>query len=213
MIISLAQLEVTICDLKFQNLMTSTAIALAKKVDSIIHVIRGQRIILDSDLAELYGVSAKHLNQQIKRNARRFPSDFLFQLSRAEYENLRSQFVTSSLGHGGRRYLPRALTEHGAVMAANVLNSGRAIKMSIFVVRAFVRMRETLAMNHQLRAKLSELEQRIQSHDVEIQDLFDTMRELTAPLPAKGRRIGFQLPPASLKAYRKRGRIPFAVRP
>src|ERR1700747_2252250 len=116
--------------------MPKSALALARKVDSIIHVLRGQRIILDSDLAELYGVPVKHLNQQIKRNARRFPPDFLFQLSPPEYENLRSQIVTSSSGHGGRRYLPRAFTEHGVVMAANVLNSVRAIKMSIFVVRA-----------------------------------------------------------------------------
>ena len=124
--------------------MPTTAMALARKVDSIIHVLRGQRVILDSDLAELYGVPVKHLNQQIKRNARRFPPDFLFQLSRAEHANLRSQLVTSSSDHGGRRYLPHAFTEHGAVMAANVLNSMRAIKMSIFVVRAFVRMRKFL---------------------------------------------------------------------
>lgn len=187
--------------------MPNTAIALARKVDSIIHVLRGQRVILDSDLAELYGVPVKHLNQQLKRNARRFPPDFAFQLSRAEYENLRSQIVTSSSGHGGRRYLPRVFTEHGAVMAANVLNSVRAIKMSIFVVRAFVRMREAFATNRQLLAKLSELEQRIESHDAEIHDLFDTIRELTAPLPAKNRRIGFELPPGPVKGHKKVHRI------
>jgi hypothetical protein len=187
--------------------MPNTAIALARKVDSIIHVLRGQKVILDSDLAELYGVPVKHLNQQLKRNARRFPPDFVFQLSRAEYENLRSQIVTSSSGHGGRRYLPRVFTEHGAVMAANVLNSVRAIKMSIFVVRAFVRMREAFAANRQLLAKLSELEHRIESHDAEIHDLFDTIRELTAPLPAKNRRIGFELPSGPLKGRRKLHRV------
>jgi phage regulator Rha-like protein len=183
--------------------MPETAIALARKVDSIIHVFRGQKVILDSDLAELYGVPVKHLNQQIKRNARRFPPDFLFQLSHAEYDNLRSQIVTSSSAHGGRRYLPHAFTEHGAVMAANVLNSERAIKMSIFVVRAFVRMREAFAANRQLLTKLSELERRIESHDADIQGLFDAIRELTSPLPAKSRHIGFELPSGPVKRQRK----------
>jgi phage regulator Rha-like protein len=189
--------------------MPHTGLALARKVDSIIHLLRGQRVIFDSDLAELYGVSVKHLNQQIKRNARRFPPDFLFQLTQAEYENLRSQSVTSSSGHGGRRYLPLAFTEHGAVMAANVLNSARAIKMSIFVVRAFVRMRETFAANQQLLSKLSELEQRIESHDAGIQDLFDIIRQLTAPLPAKHNRIGFELPDGNGKGRRKLHRLVF----
>jgi phage regulator Rha-like protein len=192
--------------------MPSTAIALARKVNSVIHLIRGQKVILDSDLAELYGVPVKHLNQQIKRNVRRFPSDFLFQLSRVEFDNLRSQFVTSSSGHGGRRYFPRAFTEHGAVMAANVLNSERAIKMSIFVVRAFVRIREAVALNQQLLAKLSELEQRVESHDSDIQDLFDTIRELTAPLPANNRRIGFELPAGSSKKLKKLSGAKFASR-
>ena len=189
--------------------MPNTGIALARKVDSVIHLLRGQRIILDSDLAELYGVSVKHLNQQIKRNGKRFPPDFLSQLSQAEYENLRSQIVTSSSGHGGRRYLPLAFTEHGAVMAANVLNSARAIKMSIFVVRAFVRMRETFAANQQLLSKLSELEERIESHDAGIQDLFDIIRQLTAPLPAKTNRIGFELPDGAAKGRRKLHRLVF----
>ena len=183
--------------------MPTTGLVLARKVDSIIHLLRDQRVIFDADLAELYGVSVKHLNQQIKRNSRRFPPDFLFQLSKREYENLRSQIVTSSSSHGGRRYLPLAFTEHGAVMAANVLNSARAIKMSIFVVRAFVRMREMLAANQQLLSKLSELEQRLESHDAEIQDLFDAIRQLTAPLPAKHNRIGFALPHGAVKARRK----------
>jgi phage regulator Rha-like protein len=189
--------------------MPHTGLAIARKVDSIIHLLRGQRVIFDSDLAELYGVSVKHLNQQIKRNARRFPPDFLFQLSQAEYENLRSQIVTSSSGHGGRRYLPLAFTEHGAVMAANVLNSARAIKMSIFVVRAFVRMREMFAANQQLLSKLSELELRIESHDAGIQDLFDIIRQLTAPLPAKHIRIGFELPEGTGKNRRKLHRLVF----
>jgi phage regulator Rha-like protein len=189
-------LEVTNYDLKFE-FMNKTAIVLAKKVDSKILILRGQKVILDVDLAMLYGVSVKHLNQQIKRNARRFPSDFLFRLSHDEYDNLRSQIVTSSLSHGGRRYLPHAFTEHGAIMAATVLNSKRAVEMSIFVVRAFVRMREAPAMNQQVAAKLAELEARLENHDVEIQELVEAIRELMVPPTANSRRIGFEVPAGS----------------
>ena len=158
---------------------------------------------MDVDLAALYGVPVKRLNEQIKRNSKRFPSDFLFRLSPVEYGNLRSQIVTSSLGHGGRRYLPHAFTEHGAIMAATVLNSKRAIEMSIFVVRAFVRMREALAANQQIVAKLSEIERRLEGHDFEIQELVDAIRELMAPLPANNRRIGFETPSSSGKGPNK----------
>jgi phage regulator Rha-like protein len=188
--------EITICDLNWaiKNFMNKTALVLANKVDSKIQVLRGQKIILDSDLAELYGVPVRQLNQQIKRNAGRFPADFLFQLSPTEYQHLRSHFVISNVGRGGRRYLPHAFTEHGAIMAATVLNSKRAIEMSIFVVRAFVRMRETLAANQQIVTKLSEIERRLEGHDAEIQELVDAIRELMAPLPANTRRIGFEAP-------------------
>src|SRR6266496_3030665 len=179
--------------------MNKSAIVLAKKTDSKIRVLRDQKVILDSDLAELYGVSVKHLNQQVKRNASRFPRDFLFRLSLAEYQNLRSQSVTSSSAHGGRRYLPNVFTEHGAIMAATVLNSKRAIEMSIFVVRAFVRMREALAANQQVVAKLTELECRLESHDADIQDLVEAIRELMAPPPPNGRRIGFDYTSRSAK--------------
>ncbi len=174
--------------------MTKAAIVLAKKVDSKILVLRDQRVILDTDLAVLYGVSVKQLNQQIKRNAKRFPSDFLFRLSPVEYGNLRSQIVTSSSGHGGRRYLPHAFTEHGAIMAATVLNSKRAIEMSIFVVRAFVQMRQATALNQHVVSKLAELEARLDSHDGEIQELVEAIRELVAPLPANNRPSGFEAP-------------------
>jgi ORF6N domain len=179
--------------------MTKTAIVVAKKVDSKILILRGQKVILDADLAELYGVTVKRLNQQIKRNARRFPPDFLFRLSRPEYEELRLQNATSSSRHGGRRYLPNAFTEHGAIMAATVLNSKRATEMSIFVVRAFVRMRETLVLNHKIVAKLNEIERRIEGHDADIQELVAAIQELMAPLPASERRIGFELPSGSAK--------------
>lgn len=115
--------------------MAQTAIALARRVETKIFVLRGYRVILDETLAELYGVEVKQLNQQIKRNSRRFPAEFVFRLSEREFQALRSQIVTSNEGRGGRRYRPFAFTEHGAIMAATVLKSRRAIQMSIFVVR------------------------------------------------------------------------------
>jgi hypothetical protein len=178
-----------------------------ENIESTIHLVRGLRVMLDADLARFYGVETKVLNQAVRRNIHRFPEDFAFPLKNKEVTNLRSQIVTSSSGHGG--YLPLAFTEHGAVMAANVLNSARAIKMSIFVVRAFVRMRETFAANQQLLSKLSELEERIESHDAGIHDLFDIIRQLTAPLPAKHNRIGFALPDGAVKSRRKLHRLIF----
>jgi hypothetical protein len=174
--------------------VNNTAIVLAKRVSTKILVLRNQKVILDTDLAELYGVSVKRLNEQVKRNPKRFPPDFLFTLTAPEYDNLRSQTATSSSSHGGRRYLPHAFTEHGAIMAASVLNSRRAIEMSIFVVRAFVQMRQTMATNQQIVSKLAELEARLDSHDGELQELVEAIHELVAPLPASNRRIGFEGP-------------------
>ena len=183
--------------------MNQTAIVLAKRVASKILVLRNQKVILDADLAELYRVPVKRLNEQLKRNPRRFPPDFLFTLTRAEYKNLRSQNATSSSSHGGRRYLPRAFTEHGAIMAATVLNSKRAIEMSIFVVRAFVQMRQALVVNQHVVSKLAELEARLDGHDTEIGDLVDAIQELLTPLPASSRRIGFELPSQTGKGRSK----------
>ena len=145
--------------------------------------------MLDSDLAGLYGVSTKALNQAVKRNAGRFPEDFAFQLTAAELGNLRSQVVTSSSGsvdatkgsHGGRRYHPWAFTEHGAVMVASVLQSERAVEVSIYVVRAFVKLRELVGTHSALAQKLAELERQVASHDRHIRSLFDAMRQLMAP--------------------------------
>jgi phage regulator Rha-like protein len=163
-------------------------------VESRILFLRHQRVILDSDIAELYGVPVKLLNQQVKRNQARFPSDFLFQVNAKENELLRSQFVTSKKGRGGRRYLPYAFTEHGAIMAATVLNSERAVQMSVFVVRAFVRLREILATNQRLAGKIGELESRLDTHDSAIQELIKTIKELMMPEEPSRGRIGFQLP-------------------
>jgi hypothetical protein len=168
--------------------------ALALPVESRILHLRNHKVILDSDLAELYNVSVKRLNEQVKRNRERFPADFVFRLTAKEYENLRSQNATSK--RGGRRYSPYAFTEHGAIMVATILNSRRAIEMSVFVVRAFVHLRESLATNRKIAGKLNELESRLEKHDTAIQDIIDAIKELMAPDEAPRSKIGFQLPSA-----------------
>ena len=163
-------------------------------LESAIHLIRGQRVMLDSDLAAVYGVSTRQLNQQLKRNRNRLPEDFAFQLGQEEFRTLMSQVVTSKKGRGGRRKLPWVFTEHGAIMLASVLNSEIAVQASIRVVRAFVRLREMVAANAQLASRLEELERRLDSHDEAIVDLFATLKRLLeAPEPPKRREIGFHV--------------------
>ena len=172
-------------------------------VESVIHTLRGEKVILDVDLARIYSVTTKRLNEQVKRNARRFPSDFAFRLSKAELEQLlrqiagseqsdnRSQIATGSQKHRDPRFLPYAFTEHGALMAANILNSPRAVEMSVVVVRAFVRMRQMLAAHQELAEKLSELERKIGTHDRQIELIFDAIRKLMTPPEPNKRKIGF----------------------
>ena len=152
-------------------------------------VIRGQRVLLDADLAGLYGVETKKFNQQIKRNPARFPPDFMFELSREEFESLRSQNVTSN--RGGRRYLPMAFTEHGAIMAASVLNSDRAVEMSVYVVRVFVQLRAALLDHKALADKLTALERRVSHHDHSLAEVIDAIRALMAQPKPANRPIGF----------------------
>jgi len=147
--------------------------------------------MLDADLAELYGVTTKRLNEQVKRNTDRFPPDFLFQLDEAEDAALRSQIATSNTGRGGRRYLPWAFTEHGAIMAATVLNSSKAIEMSVFVVRAFIQLREMLSTHKELAEKLDALERTVSCHDQAIAGLINAIRDLTRIPETKSRPIGF----------------------
>jgi hypothetical protein len=167
-------------------------------ISGLILILRGQRVILDTDLAALYGVPTKRLNEQVRRNLKRFPPDFMFQLTLQEAVALRSQIATSnarSAGRGGRRYSPFAFTEHGAIQAANVLNSPSAVEMSIYVVRAFVRLRELLASNSKLCDRLDQLEEQIQrkleGHDAAIAAILCTIRELMNPPASKRRPIGF----------------------
>jgi len=180
--------------------MRAAQLVLLKPVEPRVLILRGVRVVLDSELAELYGVQGKRLNEQVKRNAQRFPRDFVFQLSLNEMENLRSQFATSRFRHGGRRHLPFAFTEHGAIMAATVLSTKRAIEMSVFVVRAFVRLRDTLATSTRVTGKLTELERRLKGHDASIHAIIEAIRELMAPQPRKRRKIGFRVPANVLKA-------------
>lgn len=184
--------------------MAKTAIVISRKIDSRILILRGQKVILDTDLAELYGVQVRHLNQQVKRNARRFPPTFHFQVSAEEFKILKSQNVISNQGHGGTRYRPFAFTEHGAIMAATVLNSERAIEMSVFVVLAFVRMRRAIATNRQILAKLAEVERRLEGHDADLRDLMEAIREMINPPDPPRRRIGFEAPDKSPKSSTKR---------
>jgi hypothetical protein len=163
------------------------------QLESAIYLIRGQRVMFDSDLAPIYGVTTKRLNEQVRRNISRFPEDFAFQLTAEELTKLRSQIATSSF-HGGRRYRPWVFTEHGAIMLASVLNSDIAAQASVRVVRAFVRLREMVAANAQLAAKLEELEKRLDSHDEAIVDLFAALKQLLEPPePPKRREIGFHV--------------------
>ena len=161
-----------------------------ERVEERILQIRGEKVLHDSDLAELYQVPVKQLNQAVRRNRERFPPDFMFRLNEEEWAALRSQSVTSKGGRGGRRYPPHAFTEHGAVMAATVLSSDRAVAMSVLVVRAFVRLRKVLETHEELAGKLAELEQR---YDQQFQIVFQAIREiLTAPeAEPDRRRIGF----------------------
>ena len=180
-----------ICLNQFDQIMTvQRKIA---NVEGAIHLIRGQRVMLDSDLAAIYGVTTKRLNEQLRRNRSRFPGDFAFQLTTEEFTNLKSQIATSSF-HGGRRYRPWVFTEHGALMLASVLNSEIAVQASVRVVRAFVRLREMVAANAQLAVKLEELERRFDSHDDAIANLFATLKQLLEPPEApKRREIGFHV--------------------
>ena len=157
-----------------------------------ITVIRGQRVLLDADLARFYGETTKRLNQQVNRNRQRFPDDFMFQLSDEEFAGLRLQFATSSSGHGGRRYAPLAFTEHGAIMASMVLSSERATALSVYVVRAFVELRGLVSANKEMAIKVNALERKVSVHERNIAELADSMSDLlaTPALPPK-RPIGF----------------------
>ena len=179
-----------------------------------IFVLREQKVLLDADLAALYGVDTRRLNEQVRRNRDRFPKDFIFELTREEFDNLKSQFATSSWG--GRRKLPLAFTEHGAIMAATVLSSPRAVEVSVYVVRAFLQLRELVATHQGLAKRLDALEEKTEalamSHDTfsrntrnQLRQIFEALRELAAPAeppPPPKRPIGFITPDDKPKGVR-----------
>lgn len=163
-----------------------------EQIERLILLIRGHKVMLDADLAELYGVPTKVFNQAVKRNKDRFPSDFMFQLTDEGFYSLRSQIVTLKTGRGRhRKYLPYAFTEQGVAMLSSILRSKRAVQVNIEIMRAFVRLREMLATHKDLARKLEALERKFESHDMHIRSLFEAIRQLMTPAEPKKRKIGF----------------------
>lgn len=184
------------------QIATSNLAIPQERIERRILLIRGEKVMLDADLAELYGVETKVLNQAVRRNIERFPGDFMFQLSAEESENLRfhfgtsslrSQFVTSKEGRGGRRYNPLAFTEQGVAMLSSVLRSQRAVQVNIAIMRAFVKLREMLASHRDLARRLDEMEKK---YDAQFKVVFDAIRELMKPPEKPRSRIGFRVPHA-----------------
>ncbi|OGW16177.1 MAG: DNA-binding protein [Nitrospirae bacterium GWA2_42_11] len=159
-------------------------------IEKKIYLIRGHKVMLDNDLAELYDITTKVLVQAVKRNLKRFPSDFMFQLNNQEVTGLRSQIVTSKIGRGGRRYPPYAFTEQGVAMLSSVLNSDRAIEVNIQIMRAFVKLREMIASHKMLAKRLDDLEKK---YDVQFKIVFDAIRQLMAAPEPKEKKIGFRV--------------------
>ena len=177
-----------------------------ERIEKAIFVIRGHKVMLDADLAELYGVKTKALKQAVRRNIERFPKDFMFQLNEEEHSNLRSQFVTSSLAQwGGTRYKPMAFTEQGVAMLSSILRTKRAIQANIAIMRVFVRLREMMATHKELAYKLAELEQRLEGHDEQIQSIFEAIRRLMTPPERPRRRIGFEAKEAAASYGKGKG--------
>jgi hypothetical protein len=174
-------------------------------IASKIYLIRGIKVILDRDLAELYGVETRSLIQAVKRNIERFPPDFMLRLTKEEFDSLRSQIVISK-GKGGRRYLPYVFSEQGVAMLSSVLKSKRAIEVNIAIMRAFVQLRKTLDSHAELARKLADLEKRFESHDEQIQAIFEVIRQLMAPPDKEVKKIGFTAREKQ-KAYGKEAKI------
>lgn len=177
-----------------------------ERIETYIYLIRGQKVMLDSDLAELYGVETKVLKRAVKRNSQRFPNDFMFQLNNQEVISLRCQIGTSKTGHGGSRYLPFAFTEQGVAMLSGVLTNPRAIRVNIEIMRAFIRLRQLLASHKELARKLTELEGQLRDHDEQIQAIFDAIRQLMTQPEAPRKKIGFHVREKHARYMTKRKR-------
>ncbi|NWG27688.1 MAG: ORF6N domain-containing protein [Ignavibacteriaceae bacterium] len=175
-----------------KNKIVKAEVVLIERIEKKIFLIRNQKVMLSTHLAGLYEVEVKVLNQAVRRNIDRFPKDFMFQLSKKEFENLKSQIVTSSWG-GIRRSLPYAFTEQGVAMLSSVLNSKKAIKVNIQIMRAFVKLREILSTHKELAQKLKELELKIDSHDHQIQAIFEVINQLITSPETPKRKMGFTI--------------------
>lgn len=196
-----------------KNLTTTSLSVSVQLIERRIYLIRGQKVMIDADLAELYGVTTKQLNQQVTRNRKRFPEDFMFRLTKEEAEALRSQIVTSNaenskfgpkrailrsqivtsnVGRGGRRYFPYAFTEQGVAMLSSVLNSEQAIEVNIAIMRAFVRLRQMLETNEELNRKFTAVIRKLATHDKYFQVVFNELKKLTDKPPPSSRQIGFK---------------------
>ena len=175
-----------------ENLTSDSLAVSIQFVERRIYLIRGHKVMIDEDLAELYGESTKRLNQQVNRNRKRFPEDFMFQLTKKEAENLRSQFVTSRSMHGGRRSLPYVFTEHGVAMLSSVLSSERAIEVNITIMRAFIRLRQLLESNEELNRKFAAVIRKLSTHDKYFQVVFEELKRLTEQPPSERKQIGFK---------------------
>ena len=174
--------------------LTSTSLAVSVQiVERKIYLIRAQKVMVDEDLAELYGVGTKELNQQVQRNRKRFPEDFMFQLTKEEAEALRSQFVISKPRRGGRRYLPYAFTEPGVAMLSSVLNSEHAIEVNITIMRAFIRLRQMLESNEALNRKFAAVIRKLSTHDNYFRVVFDELKKLTEQPSPPRKSIGFKV--------------------
>jgi hypothetical protein len=162
-----------------------------RTIEQAVFVVRGQRVILDADLAKLYGVITRRINEQVARNSERFPADFAFQLTQQEFTNLKSQIATSSFSHGGRRTLPWASTEHGVAMLSSVLRSPEAVKVNIAIMRTFVRLRRLMATPGELVEQLTKLAETVQLHDHQIRAITDVLQRMIEQPSAPKRKIGF----------------------
>jgi hypothetical protein len=178
--------------------MEKRSVVGVQRIESLIYLIRGQKVMLDADLAELYGVETRVLKQAVRRNRNRFPSDFMFELTNKENRSLRSQNVILERGRYSK-YLPFAFTEQGVAMLSTVLNSERAIEVNIAIMRVFVRLREMMVTHKELALKLRELEGRIQEHDEQIVAIFEAIRQLMAPPEKPRKRIGFEVKEAAAR--------------
>jgi hypothetical protein len=175
-----------------KKLTTTSLYVSVQLIERRIYLIRGQKVMIDFDLAELYGVPTKRLNERVSRNKKRFPEDFTFRLTKEESESLRSQFATSNTGRGGRRYLPYAFTEQGVAMLSSVLDSEQAIEVNVAIMRAFVRLRQMLETNEELNRKFAAVVRKLSTHDKYFRVVFDELKKLTEEPPPSGRQIGFK---------------------